>query len=206
MDTLPDTVAFLDELGVGLIHLNLDITATWPPASCARLRDVYFKVAKQVITCYRANRPIAVNLIDNKIILFLKDGYSVEDRCGMGTTKVGFAPNGDIYPCERLIGQGDGFDLCIGNLWKGIKLDRLTAMQKQTGNRNPECRKCVIERFCMNWCGCTNYHMTGHTNVAAPILCASEKAAVEAARITMTELADHDLFINHLMDYLNEGK
>jgi uncharacterized protein len=206
IDTLPDTVAFFDELGARLIHLNLDITTTWPTESFARLRDAYLKVANQVIACYRADRPIAVNLIDNKIILFLKDGYSAEDRCGMGTTKVGFAPNGDIYPCERFIGQGNGFGLCIGNLRKGIDLDRLAAIQERTGNHNLECRKCVIERFCMNWCGCTNYYMTGYTNVASPVLCASEKAAVEAARFALTELADHDLFIDHLMEYLDEGK
>ena len=33
----------------------------------------------------------------------------------------------------------------------------------------------------MNWCGCSNYFMTGYYNRVGPFLCASEKAAIAVA-------------------------
>jgi uncharacterized protein len=123
----------------------------------------------------------------------------------MGKTKVAFATNGDIYPCERLIGPGNASNLCFGGLISGVDPPRLASVQERTGNRNPECRECPVKNFCMNWCGCTNYHLTGRTDLAAPVLCASEKASIAAAHAALSELANDDLFIGHLMAYLREG-
>lgn len=201
---LPQTVAYLASLGARLIHLNPDITADWPPESHSRMRDAYQNVADMVVAHYRAGIPLVVNLIDSKIVLFLKDGYSPEDRCGMGFSKIGFSTDGSMYPCERLIGNGSNGH-CFGDISNGPDPLRLTTIQKHTGNRNPECRTCGVERFCMNWCGCTNYHMTGRSDLVAPALCASEKASMAAARIAMTDLADTPLFIDHLMARLHEG-
>lgn len=204
VDELPDTVAYLVGLGVRLIHLNLDISATWPGGSHAKLRDAYMAVAQFVVGRFSSGEPIAVSLIDNKVILFLKDGYSDEDRCGMGKTKVGFATNGEMYPCERLIGYHGPGALCFGNTQSGPDPVRLACIRLRTGNRNPECRECPMRRFCMNWCGCTNFHLTGQTDTAAPVLCASEKAAIAAAHAAMTELAGNRLFTDHLMAYVHE--
>jgi uncharacterized protein len=205
INTLPEAVAFFVRLGVRLIHLNPDITTSWSVSSYAQFRDVYEQVGEFVVACYTAGIPVAVNLIENKVLLFLKDGYGPEDRCGMGKAKFGFASNGDMYPCERLIGHGNGTNLCIGRLPIGVDNDRLASVQAKTGNRNPECAECPVARFCMNWCGCTNYHMTGQTDLAAPVLCASEKAAITAAQSAFARLVDNDLFVDHMMAHLKEG-
>ena len=50
--------------------------------------------------------------------------------------------------------------------------------------------------------------MTGNTDLAEPILCVMEKAAIKAAEhvlVTLSKL-DNDLFIDHLMRYLYEGR
>lgn len=200
---LDRTVAFLAAQGIRLIHLNPDISASWPHESHDEMFSAYEKVADIVVAHYRAGMPLIVNLIDSKIVLFLKDGYSPSDRCGMGTTKIGFAPDGSMYPCERLIDDGRNGH-CFGSVHTGGDPIRLAMIQAHTGNRNPECRSCAVERFCMNWCGCTNYHMTGATDLVAPALCASEKASMAAARSALADLADVDLFIEHLMARLGE--
>lgn len=58
----------------------------------------------------------------------------------------------------------------------------------------------------MNWCGCTNYYMTGHTNLAGPMLCASEKAAIQAAKHVLITLKDIESFLGHFMKYVQEGR
>lgn len=204
IDSLPETVSFFVHLGASSIHLNPDICASWNPTAYGKLRDVYKEVVNRYIESYRQKREIAVNLIDSKVIVLLKDGYTAEDRCGMGETEWGFAPSGNVYPCERLIGEDNG-QLCLGNVRTGIDPASRCALLAQRGNRNEECVTCGLKQYCMNWCGCTNHHMTGYTDLASPMMCESEKAAVEAARCVLDTLKDDDLFIDHFMKYLCEG-
>ncbi len=199
---LPQIIPFFAGLGVSAIHLNPDICADWNEESCLALAEAYMQVAHAYIECYRRGQQLAVNLIDSKVILFVKGGYAAGDTCGMGETEWGFAPSGNIYPCERLIGEDEDPSLCLGNVHTGLDLARRCAVLKARGNRNEECQACALRKYCMNWCGCTNYYMTGHTDLAGPMLCASEKAAMQAARHVLTTLQGDELFIGHLLGYV----
>jgi uncharacterized protein len=204
---LPETVSFFTELGASIIHLNPDICAFWSEDILPKFSDIYMQIADYYIHCYQSEREIAVNMIDTKTILFLKGGYSVEDMCGMGETEWGFAPSGNIYPCERFIGEDDNSSLCLGNVHTGLNEVNRCALLSRRGNHNEECKICSLRHFCMNWCGCTNYYMTGHTGLTGPVMCASEKAVIQAAKhafITLSELKN-ELFIDHLMQYSRGG-
>jgi uncharacterized protein len=203
---LPETVRFFVELKVPVIHLNIDICASWTDVTGEQLQETYMAVADQYISAFESGREVGVNLIDSKIVLFLKDGYSAEDRCGMGETEWGFAPSGNIYPCERFIGEDNNSSLCLGNVHVGLDSVRRCAVLEIRGNRNEECVSCRVRQFCMNWCGCTNHYMTGRTDLAAPVLCASERAAIEAASHALTALRENELFMDHLMRYVHEGQ
>ena len=207
IDFLPESVSFFIQLGVPVIHLNPNICAFWAKDTYPKLRETYMQIANHYIQSYQRGQEIAVNLIDSKIILFLKGGYAVEDMCGMGETEWGFAPSGNIYPCERFIGEDDNSSFCLGNVHTGLALARRCSLLKQRGNRNKKCKTCDSQRYCMNWCGCTNYYITGHTDLAGPMLCESEGAAIQAAKYVLTTLPelDNELFIDHLRRYLHGG-
>jgi uncharacterized protein len=206
--SLPESVVFFTELGVPVIHLNPDILASWSENMFPKLAESYMQIANHYIQCYHRGQEIAVNLIDSKLILFLKKGYSIHDMCGMGETEWGFAPSGNIYPCERFIGEDDDLSFCLGNIHTGLDLTRRCSLLQRRGNHDEACRICNLKKYCMNWCGCTNYYLTGKTDSAGPVMCAIEKAAIEAAEhvlVTLSEL-DNELFIDHLMRYLCEGR
>ena len=207
IDFLPETISFFTQLEIPTIHLNPNICASWTRSIYPNLQGIYMQIADHYIQSYRRGKEIAVNLIDSKIILFLKGGYTAGDKCGMGETEWGFAPSGNIYPCERLIGEDDDSSLCLGNIYTGLDVARRCSLLKQRGNHNEECEVCDFKKYCMNWCGCTNYHMTGHTDQVGPMMCASEKAAIQAAKhvlVTLSQL-NNELFVDHLMQYLHEG-
>ncbi len=207
--TLPMLSEVLDlfiHLEVPAVHLNPDITARWEPDAIAGLAPAFEKVADRYIDCYRSGRELAVNAIDGKIILFMKGGYQPEDCCGMGETEFGVAPSGNIYACERFIGQDDDFRFLLGNIHHGVDLKNRCRIASMRGNQNPECPHCHFRPYCMNWCGCTNFHMTGFSNWAGAALCAGERAAIEAAKRVFTTLAGNDLFIDHLMHYLQKER
>lgn len=206
IDFLLESVLFLVQLGISAIHLNPDIQAFPEGYECSKLRESYMQVADHYIESYQAGREIAVNLIDSKIIAFLKNGYDAADRCGMGETEWGLAPSGNIYPCERLIGEDDDSSLCLGNVHTGLDLSRRCSILSKRGNRNEECKTCSYQKYCMNWCGCTNYHMTGHTDLAGHLMCESEKAAIQAAKHVLVTLSEqsNDLFLSHFLSRVQE--
>lgn len=206
IDLLADTVLFLTQLGVSAIHVNPDISALWGESTYAKLKGTCMQVANHYIQSYERGQEIAVNLIDSKIILLLKGGYEDRDKCGMGETEWGFAPSGNIYPCERFVAEDDNSSLCLGNIRTGLDQTRLRSLLKHRGNRNEECKTCEFQRYCMNWCGCTNHYMTGHTDLVSPMICESEKAAIRAAKEVLVSLRSNELFLDHFMKYLHEGR
>lgn len=208
IDSLMESISFFTQLGVSVIHLNPDIRASWKEDTFPKIRETYMQIASYYIQSYQQGQEIAINLIDGKIIVFLKGGYDVADRCGMGETEWGFAPSGNIYPCERLIGEDSDSLLCLGNVHTGLDSVRRCSLLKQRGNRNEECKACDLQKYCMNWCGCTNYFMTGHTDLAGSMLCENEKSAIQAAKHALVTLSekDNELFIDHFMKYLHKGR
>jgi uncharacterized protein len=204
LEFLPETVSFFTQLGVSVIHLNPNIRASWQDEKISELGETYLKIADQYIGNYRNGNEIAINLIDSKIIVFLKGGYDASDRCGMAETEWGFAPSGNIYPCERFIGEDDNSAFCFGNVHGGIDVERRCHLLEKRGNRNEECVNCALQKYCMNWCGCTNYFMTGQTDISGPFMCESEKAAILAAQKVLVTLKDNELFLDHFLKYLHE--
>lgn len=209
-DSLPHLNEILKHIAsfrIRAIHLNLDIHEQWQKADINKFEIFYQELADSYIQSYQQGKELALNLLDNKMILFLKDGYSRCDKCGMGDSEWAVAPSGNIYPCERLIGEDNGGVLCIGEVKHGFDAVRKSVVTMNRGNFNTECTDCSQRNFCMNWCGCTNYNMTGHTGIASAALCASERAAIKASKYVFLELnkQGNDLFKQHLMGYLSQG-
>jgi len=169
---------------------------------------VYQEVARLYVDAYRRGQEVAINLIDGKIILFLKGGYTEADTCGMGKWQWAFAPSGNIYPCERFIGEDDDPRFQLGNLETGMDERRRIWITRLAGNRNLACLECELRPYCMNWCGCTNYYTTGRVDVAGPVLCASERAAIHAARGVLSTLSQEEnaLFMTHILHYFQESR
>jgi len=201
---MPQTLDFFIDRGISVIHFNPDIKASWPDAVCDRFDEVYRQVAERYIDYYRQGTELALNLIDSKMVLFIKGGYSQSDRCAMGDGEWGIAPSGNIYPCERFIGEDIDHTFCLGNIRTGLDQERRCALRQKRGNNRIECATCFYKSFCMSWCGCTNWFMSGQSDLPAPALCAMEKAAIEAARHAFETLVkeDNDLFADHLFNYV----
>lgn len=178
---LPQTVKYLSSLGLRQIYLNPDFSAPWSKKEAEMLPEVYSQIAEQYVDLYMQGNPRFISLIDSKITVFLRGGYNPLERCRMGEGEFAFTPEGDIYPCERLIGAGGENAHCIGNVFTGLKLNKMACGKIPTESVNKECVSCGFKNYCMNWCGCSNYFSSGRYNQASPFLCASEKAAIQTA-------------------------
>ncbi len=201
IEELDKTFSFLVENGIRNIHLNPNITEEWNLSSFPKITKAYEDLAEKYIQLYNNHEEVALNLIDNKIILFLKGGYEERDKCKMGDKEFGFAPSGNVYPCERLIGDDTNQDLCLGNIHTGIHSLRRCGIAKKQTNRNEECISCPVQKYCMNWCGCTNYNMTGHSDKVGAMLCHSERAVITVAKKVFTVLQNNETYLKHFLNY-----
>jgi len=181
---VPEGVAFLADLGVERISLNPNFYVEWDDESLAEWERAYERVGDDLLSAYRAGYPVVVNVLDSKIITRLKDGYSASDKCQFGCGEIAVAPSGNIYPCERLVGddRGDGeTEVCIGSVYEGYDMAKRVALLGRRGNQDLECVRCDLRDRCMNWCGCVNYTTTGTIDSAPGILCFHEKLSIRVA-------------------------
>jgi len=195
---LPDVVDYLSSLGVKNIYLNPNISTRWTKKEADLLPRIYGSIGEKYMDFYRQEKPRHISLIDSKIVVILRGGYKPLERCRMGTGEFAFAPSGNIYSCERLIGRDDGKKHCIGNISNGFTPVK-TCKTGSNAAFNNECLTCGLKEYCMNWCGCTNYFSTGNYNLVGAFICASEKAAIHAAFQIIKDLRGEGLnFSDHL--------
>ncbi|MBF0284789.1 MAG: radical SAM protein [Magnetococcales bacterium] len=214
LPALPRVTAYLHELGVGAFHLTPDIRADWEGTPPKAFAASFAGVAREYIRAFENGREVGVDVIDFKIKLFMKKGHGEEDRCGMGRNEWAVAPSGTVYPCERLIGEDDASHLQLGNVADGTgvlkrvpradspgakivvlgmpqsvprrSLKKAKATVEKAGAlAAPSCQECSLADFCMHWCGCSNYHQTGRSNLPSRMICASETAAILASQMVL---------------------
>lgn len=176
-----DGVAFLAELGVQRIAFNPNFYVKWSDTALAELDQAYESAGDYLLSAYRGGSPFALNVLDAKIITRLKDGYAMSDRCHFGCGEMAVAPSGNIYPCERLVGDDAGGAVCIGSVHTGYDIAKRVALLGQRGNEDLECATCELRSRCMNWCGCVNYTTTGAIDSASGLVCYHEKLSVRVA-------------------------
>ena len=197
---LPQVVEYFSSFGLKQIHLNPDYSAPWSQKDMESLPDIYDQIAQHYIAYYIQGTPHFINLIDNKIAVILRGGYESIERCRMGKGEFAFSPEGNIYPCERLVGDGTQNSHCIGDIDNGLNIARLSCNMVPDQTINTECLSCSLNQYCMNWCGCSNYMSTGYYNQVNQFLCISEKAIIQAALNAFQTLEEKlgPTFVDHL--------
>lgn len=177
---LPESVEYLYALGLRKIYINADYSSEWSAQDCMQINSVFDKLADMYIGWHDKNDPAFLSPIDGKIIVMLEEGYKPVDKCRMGTGEFAFAPNGNIFPCERLLGDGSVNSHCIGSVFDFNNLKNPMCSRHCLAAAQLECSKCSLKNYCINWCGCSNFLATGFYNRTGPFMCTSEKASINA--------------------------
>ena len=164
-----------EELNIKNIRLALNYFTEWGEETNGYI-EVYHDLGKYVIERYRQNEEITIDIIDEKILTQLEGCSS----CSFGEMKIAVAPSGNIYPCERLIGEDSG-ELSIGDVYGGFNLSKRHELIAKRGNSNEECKTCELRERCTNSCGCTNYTLTNNISTTNGVVCFFQKLFIEVA-------------------------
>ncbi|MBM4370722.1 MAG: radical SAM protein [Deltaproteobacteria bacterium] len=178
---LPATFRFLVELGVRDMSFNINYEADWDEAARDAFRLQFHEFTDAYVDLFRRGTILRVNVLDAKVITHLKGGFACSDRCDFGCEELAVAPSGNLYPCDRLIGEDARPDVIIGTVFEGVDTaarDRLIAAKNAVLS---ECADCGLVNRCMHWCGCVNYAMTGSVGEVSGLLCWFEQLFIEEA-------------------------
>jgi uncharacterized protein len=181
---LSEGVQWLRERGLREIDLTLDVWASWRSGDMRVLEKSLAAVAR----LWAAAIPeLAINWFDEKAARLARIPIPRSGRCGFGDGQIAVAPSGNLYPCERLIGEDDAAHpmRLPGHVAEGD--DFCFSMQR--GQATSECAACVIQTYCGATCRCNNYVRTGNPERPDGLLCFVEKVCSRESALALGQLS-----------------
>lgn len=183
LDALPDSIEYMQTLGITDIQPALDIWSRWSERDIHRLVGV-------VDTCaqiWRQGLPeLSIGWFDEKAAELTDVETAPTARCGFGSGEIAVAPSGRLYPCERLIGE-DPVDHPLalpGHALVGNDFLNMPGPEDRTAS---DCSPCAMQSECNTTCRCSNYVRTGNPTQPDGLLCAWNQACLNATANAMRD-------------------
>jgi len=146
---------------------SLNVWAEWG-------QDAGRELAREVARCgkiWAKNLPnVGMSWFDEKLALMAGDSIEMTAACSFGNGEVAVAPSGNLYPCERMIGddsEGNG-TWTVGHVSDG---DDFVGALHAPCRRCEACNECEIAPYCNTTCRCSNYIRTGDVRTPDGLLC-----------------------------------
>ena len=177
---LPEAVQWLRDRGVTRIDLTLDVWAAWQSADVERLEESLIRVAD----LWQAGLPRhGINWFDEKAAHLARVPIERTARCRFGDGEIAVAPSGNLYPCERLIGE-DRHDHPLRLPGHVLEGEDFCGRPVAPGRRDAACAACAIAGQCNTTCRCNNYVRTGDPHRPDALLCLLDRVCCrETARV-----------------------
>jgi uncharacterized protein len=172
---------FILEQGVRVLSLSMNYSAAWDEASMAVYEEQMQLVGNLFEERFAGGSDIYIASIDGKIVGRLKQGLKECDRCAFGVGEVAVAPSGNLYPCERLVGEDKDPRFQIGHIDRGIDKAKIAGINQRRTTLDPVCAACEIKDRCMNTCGCSNFMSSGDEAQPGAALCVAEQINAKVA-------------------------
>jgi uncharacterized protein len=179
LETLSEGIRFLRARGVRHIVPTLDLWTAWNGDDAARLEKELVRAAD----LWREGLPdCSIGWFDEKAGLLAGWRNEPTARCRFGDGELAVSPRGNLYPCERLIGE-DSPDNPLrmpGHALEGEDFPPLPF----PGRAEELCGPCNIRGQCNTTCRCANYVRTGDIRRPDGLLCLLDRTCYrETARI-----------------------
>jgi uncharacterized protein len=169
----PDTVAMLAagiawlwEHGIRRVDPTLDLWTRWDRRDAAALAGALAACADLWV---QGLPDCGISWFDDKAGRLSGVPAERTARCAFGDGQIAVAPSGNLYPCERLIGE-DRPDNAMR--LPGHALDAGPFRFEPPPARSLEsCSACAIQPQCNTSCRCSNYVRTGDVDRPDGLLC-----------------------------------
>jgi uncharacterized protein len=190
---LGESFDHLMDLGLRHLHFAPNYSGAWDEAACQRFEAALHDLCDRYMARLRAGQDVRLDPINGKVVTHLAQGYKEKNLCQFGQKELAISPTGKIYPCDRLVGEDNNEEVCIGDLEHGIDVPKRDRMVLTKNTPDPECAKCELQPRCMHWCGCANYETSRNVAQVSPIICWFERCFIaESDRVANILYAEQD--------------
>lgn len=175
---LPAGLRFLQAIGVEQVELSLDLWTAWLPRDAGRLESALVEAAE----IWRAGLPrFGVNWFNEVAVRLAGVPILESARCSFGQGEIAVAPSGNLYPCERLIGED-----AEGNPMRlpGYILEARDFLDPPAPPPRAPAAEAAALCACGLSCRCCQFVRTGHPDKSDDLLRLLDRVcAREAARV-----------------------
>lgn len=151
-------VLFFVEQGFFAIDPAVDFFDVWENDSVEILKQQIFQIKEYFI---KHHIEINFELINTE--------FALMNGCGAGSKKVNIDINGALYPCTFTVGNSM---FNIGNIYTGVKLDKLNGILSKCENEFRDCDGCTMKKYCIaTGCRLLQYILENTWEKVSPIFC-----------------------------------
>lgn len=179
--SLAESLGYLASLGVDELYFAPNYLGDWSDAACDTFERELRRLTDAYAGLFRAGRMRRVDPLYGKIVSHLILGQQAPRRCGFGRKELAVAPSGNLYPCDRVVGEDTREELRLGHVESGLDDARAQALQERRASADPECATCDLGARCSSWCGCAQLETTGQLGTVSPLFCWFERLFIAEA-------------------------
>lgn len=180
---LADSLETLIAQGFRRFLLSPDYGGSWDAAARALARQAFARSTRLYIQELGRGTPVLFSWIEEKVRRLVTGTSDCGRVCTLGSLEMAVDPQGNFFPCERMIPLGPGSNLCLGSLWEDPPKVELAREALAAGRAlPPACLSCPDRILCTNFCACVNHRRTGQIDLPDDLVCFFERLAIEAAR------------------------
>jgi uncharacterized protein len=188
VDALADGMRYLRTLGVRRVEPSLDLWAHWTADDANRLEAAIHECAS---LWAMAIPDFSVSWFDEKTARLGRVPMGESARCGFGAGEIAVAPSGNLYPCERLIGEDapDNPMRLDGHALHGEHFLLVGRGAVGMPRVDEACDVCTMASMCNTTCRCSNYVRTGKVSQPDGLLCLFNQVCLRETARVLQEIA-----------------
>ncbi len=173
-------VARVEELldaGIGIVAVSPNFYTPWPEEARERLEVAYRGLTELYLERQRAGRPFRLNLLDMRLDA-LRSGIPLrETKCELGPELLVVAPDGSLFPCDRMAVDSLCAGTRIGHVDEGVEEELWQRVAAASAGVPEGCRDCEHSLTCLGGCACVNTHHSGCAGEVPELVCWHERLA-----------------------------
>lgn len=189
---------------IGIKNVQIRLVRNGKRYDSELINKNYKNLSKFLLDSYKSGDEFFLNMILNdndqfgKVLKRVLLNSTVSRRCNAGINKVTICPNGDIYPCDSLVGV-DKF--IIGNV-ENSTLDR-SILNETDVYKRVKCKECELNVMCGGDCYYNSYINNGNICTPSEDFCKIQRNIINLSIVLRYKLEQFDSksfekFVNRL--------
>ncbi len=190
--SLAGRIRELKRCGVSNFAISPDFYQVWSPAARTRMERTYRELAELYLRADQRGETLRINQLNPRLHALCTGVSMHQSRCTLGDSSLTVAPDGSLYPCDRMAVDSNCSNTCIGSIADGIDHDKWQRISEQRARAPRAGSDCQDSLTCGCTCACVNVRLTGSVDTVPEVVQWHERMAGAIAQELLPQLKDRN--------------